>query len=69
MEYKSSGRNGTSGLCIDTLKEAILTTKTKISIIDHFASQSNHKRMAPLLETESREGGMNHIMSVISCFV
>ena len=51
------------------LKAAILTTRVKISTIDHFANVSSHKKMDPLREMEHHEGGRNHKQKVMSCLV
>ena len=47
-------------LVIETRKQAMVPTKTKISTILHLARASNHNRILPRLVTETIFGGVNH---------
>lgn len=53
----------------ETLKPAIVTIKTKMSTMLHFASVSSHRRSEPRFSTDTVLGDANHNTSVIACFV
>ncbi|VEU39781.1 unnamed protein product [Pseudo-nitzschia multistriata] len=50
-------------------KAAILITKTKMSIMDHFANQSNHVKIEPRREMDTFDGWENQSQRVINSLV
>lgn len=47
----------------------MVTTRVKISTMDHFAKASSHNKIDPLFLTETLSGGANQSTIVIICFV
>lgn len=56
-------------LWMETRKLTIVTIRTKMSTVLHFAKASSHKKMVPRLETDTVVGGVNQSHRVRSCFV